>query len=107
MSKILQTLLKPLLKEWSFSMKRFNNLVQTTKGYTRKLVNALNNAQDTMTEKLNDAKKTKFGKTVTYIMGGNPEADKALEYQKHDLPKDTDNNVVEKLDEFLGKQKGE
>lgn len=71
------------------------------------LPGTLDHIQDSATAKLNDAKKTKLGKKVTYIMGGNPDADKALEYQKQDLPEDTDNNVVEKLDEFLDNQKGE
>lgn len=68
------------------------------------LTETLDNIQDSATAKLNDAKKSTLGRKVTYLMGGDPNADSVLDCDKRDLPDDTANKVVQELDDFFKDQ---
>ena len=68
------------------------------------LTETLDNIQDSATTKLNDVKKSTFGRKVTYLMGGDPNADRVLDCDKRDLPDDPDNKVVQELDDFFKDQ---
>ena len=59
---------------------------------------------DSATAKLNDVKKSTLGRKVTYLMGGDPNADRVLNCDKRDLPDDPDNKVVQELDDFFKDQ---
>ena len=68
------------------------------------LTETLDNIQDSATTKLNDVKKSTLGRKVTYLMGGDPNADRVLDCDKRDLPDDPDNKVVQELDDFFKDQ---
>lgn len=68
------------------------------------LTATLDNIQDSATAKLNDVKKSTLGRKVTYLMGGDPNADRVLDCDKRDLPDDTANKVVQELDDFFKDQ---
>ena len=51
-----------------------------------------------------DVKKSTLGRKVTYLMGGDPNADRVLDCDKRDLPDDPDNKVVQELDDFFKDQ---
>lgn len=68
------------------------------------LTETLDHVQDSATSKLNDVKKSTIGKKVTYIMGGDPNADRVLDCDKHNLPDDPDNKVIQELDDFFKDQ---
>lgn len=68
------------------------------------LTETLDNIQDSATAKHNDIKKSILGRKVTYLMGGDPNADRVLDCDKRDLPDDPDNKVVQELDDFFKDQ---
>lgn len=68
------------------------------------LTETLDNIQDSATTKLNGVKKSTLGRKVTYLMGGDPNADRVLDGDKRDLPDDPDNKVVQELDDFFKDQ---
>lgn len=68
------------------------------------LTETLDSIQDSATTKFNDTKKSTLGRKVTYLMGGDPNADRVLDCDKRDLPEDLDNKVVRELDDFFKDQ---
>ena len=59
---------------------------------------------ETQARHFSDVKKSTLGRKVTYLMGGDPNADRVLDCDKRDLPDDPDNKVVQELDDFFKDQ---
>lgn len=82
-------------------MRKFTNMSDTIKRVVQHASSTLNNAQDIASEKLNNVKKSKLGKQVTYLLGGNPNVDEAVELQKHDTIKNDNPEVLKRFDHLI------
>lgn len=64
----------------------------------------LDETADVLHEKALKARKSKIGRKITYALGGDPDADRVIGYEKHELPKEDSTKALDALNDFLNEQ---
>lgn len=78
-----------------------NDFLKSAKKALTCVTDKLDAVQDKTTSEMQKVHKSKIGRSITYALGGDPDADRVLGYEKHDLPEVDDSKLQKEMDEFF------
>ena len=82
-------------------MDKAKDTLITAKRALKVATGVLDDTADQLHEQALKARKSKLGRKVTFALGGDPDADRVIGYEKHELEKEDDSKLREAFDDFL------